>query len=99
MLLNLIHLYLLYLYKIASLQPLVAVINNPSSRSPENVLATEICISALGKICRYNNSHFNVNEVLPIWFNALPILEDIDEVEQTYEYLYVFFYIIYIILL
>jgi len=71
----------------ASLQALVAVINDPNSRNPENVLATEICISALGKICRYNNSHFNVNEVLPIWFNALPILEDIDEAEQTYEYL------------
>ncbi|ORX51472.1 ARM repeat-containing protein [Piromyces finnis] len=71
----------------ASLPALVAVINDPNSRSQENILATEICISALGKICRYNNSHFNVNEVLPIWFNALPILEDVDEAEQTYEYL------------
>jgi hypothetical protein len=71
----------------ASLPALVAVINDPNSRKPENVLATEICISALGKICRYNSSQFNVNEVLPIWFNALPILEDVDEAEQTYEYL------------
>merc|ERR1712121_232343 len=43
--------------------PLLAtVISHPDSRLKVNVSATENCISAVTKICKYNSSMFNVND-------------------------------------
>jgi hypothetical protein len=60
--------------------PLLAqVITHPESRTKENVNPTENCISAVTKICKYNSSRINVNEVIPTWLSWLPIKEDQEE--------------------
>ncbi|ESO05871.1 hypothetical protein HELRODRAFT_188208 [Helobdella robusta] len=67
---------------------LTRVIQEATSRSPENVCATENAISAVAKICRYNSSQIsNMNEVLSLWLSWLPIWEDEEEAMQVYDYL------------
>lgn len=50
-----------------ALPRLMEVINDPESRSPENVNPTENAISAVTKILKYNNKAINVDEILPHW--------------------------------
>eukprot|EP00842_Homolaphlyctis_polyrhiza_P004970 jgi/Hompol1/5474/HPOL_001964-RA len=75
---------------ISSLENLVQVVQSPSARTEENTLATENAISAIGKICRaagQMNASLDLNAILPIWFEALPIIEDQEEFEDTYTFL------------
>ncbi|KAF9194751.1 hypothetical protein BGZ49_003131 [Haplosporangium sp. Z 27] len=71
----------------AALTPLFQVIHEPGSKEEDNILATENAISAVTKICKFNNSHFDVNTVLPSWLQTLPILHDEGEAPLTYSYL------------
>lgn len=64
-----------------------AIVEEPSSRSPENINATENAISATCKILHYNNSLVNVNEVLGVWLKWLPIYEDEEELPEVYGFL------------
>lgn len=66
---------------------LVEVINSPESRDVRNVNPTENAISAVTKIMKYNSSAINVSEILPVWFNWLPVVEDADEAPHVYGYL------------
>ncbi|XP_055020166.1 importin-5 [Boleophthalmus pectinirostris] len=66
---------------------LVGVIQAPDSRSKENVNATENCISAVGKVMRFQPEWVNVNEVLPHWLCWLPLKEDKEEAVHTFDYL------------
>lgn len=66
---------------------LIQVISQPDARSKENVNPTENCISAITKICKYNSSKLNVDEILPHWFSWLPITEDKEEAPHVYGYL------------
>lgn len=50
-----------------ALPKLIEVINDPESRSSENVNPTENAISAVTKILKYNNKAINVDEILPLW--------------------------------
>jgi importin-5 len=61
-----------------SLPLLFAIINAPDARSEENALVTENAISAVGKICRAfkDTGAFDGNQVITLWFQALPITED-----------------------
>ncbi|KAF9578472.1 hypothetical protein BGW38_005703, partial [Lunasporangiospora selenospora] len=71
----------------AALAPLFQVINAPQSKAIDNVYVTENAISAVTKICKFNNSKFDVNTVLPLWIQTLPLLHDEDEAPTTYTYL------------
>ncbi|PKC17490.1 ARM repeat-containing protein [Rhizophagus irregularis] len=71
----------------AALTPLFQVINSEDSRKEENVYATENAISAITKILKFNNSKFDVNAVIPIWLNSLPIRYDEVEAALTYTFL------------
>ncbi|RUS25813.1 importin subunit beta-3, partial [Jimgerdemannia flammicorona] len=71
----------------AALNPLFQLINLPDSRAQENIFVTENAISAVSKICKFNNSKFDVNTVLPVWFAALPLTHDEEEAPVTYTYL------------
>lgn len=74
--------------QVAKIVPsLVEVINDAESRDPRNVNATENAISAVAKILKYNNSQINVNEVIPLWFSWLPVVEDTDEAVHVYGYM------------
>ncbi|XP_076750362.1 karyopherin beta 3 isoform X1 [Xylocopa sonorina] len=70
-----------------ALPRLMEVINDPESRSPENVNPTENAISAVTKILKYNNKAINVDEILPHWLSWLPVVEDEDEAPYVYGYL------------
>jgi len=66
---------------------LSAVIAHSDGRTKVNVSATENCVSAITKICKYNGSKVNVNEVLPAWLSWLPVVEDHVEAPHVYGYL------------
>uniref|UniRef100_A0A669D7R3 Karyopherin (importin) beta 3 n=1 Tax=Oreochromis niloticus TaxID=8128 RepID=A0A669D7R3_ORENI len=66
---------------------LVRVIQAADSRSKENVNATENCISAVGKLMRFQPECVNVNEVLPHWLSWLPLKEDKEEAVHTFDFL------------
>ncbi|EDO35645.1 predicted protein [Nematostella vectensis] len=66
---------------------LVRVINDPQSRSRENINATENAISAVTKICKFNHGNINVDDVIPTWLSWLPIIEDKEEATHVYGYL------------
>ena len=68
--------------------PLLAqVIANGESREKSNITSTENCVSAVSKICKYNNSMVNVNEIIPNWLTWLPVTEDHEEAPHVYGYL------------
>lgn len=69
------------------LPSLVEVISDPESKDPRNINATENAISAITKIMKYNNSQINLNEIFPLWFSWLPVIEDADEAPHVYGYL------------
>ncbi|XP_055308720.1 importin-5-like isoform X4 [Sitodiplosis mosellana] len=67
---------------------LVEIVNAPQSREPENVNLTENAISAITKILKYNNTALeNLDELIHLWFNWLPVTEDEEEAPHVYGYL------------
>lgn len=67
---------------------LLEVINDPESRSIKNVNPTENAISAVTKILKYNNSQIEaMDELILMWLNWLPVVEDDDEAPHVYGYL------------
>ena len=66
---------------------LIKCIQDPESRSVENIAATENAISAVTKICKYRREAVNVDEILPHWLTWLPVWEDEDEAVHIYGYL------------
>ncbi|KAI8073867.1 armadillo-type protein [Gongronella butleri] len=73
----------------AAIEPLFAMINQPESRTDDNVMATENAISAVAKICQYNASKLpNIDQVLSAWVDSLPIVNDETEATSVYTYLF-----------
>lgn len=71
-----------------ALPVLLEVINAPDSRSVKNANPTENAISAVTKILKYNNSQIKVtDDIILMWLNWLPVLEDDDEAPHVYGYL------------
>lgn len=67
---------------------LLEVINDPESRSIKNVCPTENAISAVTKILKYNSSQVKViDDLILMWLNWLPVVEDDDEAPHVYGYL------------
>lgn len=73
---------------VAGILPVLAgVINSDGSRDDVNLNATENAIAAVTKIIQYNSSKINLNEVLPVWLNWLPVYEDEEELPHVYGFL------------
>ena len=72
----------------ASIPILIQMVQQAESRGELNNLATENAISSVTKIMQFNNSHLNVNEIIPIWFNWLPAWEDESELPYIYNFLF-----------
>merc|ERR1711962_290502 len=53
----------------------------------ENVNPTENSISAVTKILKWNPGTLKMDEILPVWFGWLPVVEDVDESPFVYGYL------------
>lgn len=66
---------------------LVGVIHAVDARSNENVNATENCISAVGKVMRFQPECVNLNLLLPHWLSWLPLIEDKEEAVHTFDFL------------
>lgn len=67
---------------------LMEIINAPDSRSIKNANPTENAISAVTKILKFNNSQIKVtDDIILMWLNWLPVLEDEDEAPHIYGYL------------
>ncbi|XP_057301681.1 importin-5-like isoform X2 [Hydractinia symbiolongicarpus] len=66
---------------------LAAVISHADARSKSNTNSTDNCISAVSKICKYNASAVNVNDIIPKWLTWLPVTEDHEEAPHVYGYL------------
>lgn len=62
------------------------MINNQASRIEENIMATENAISAIGKLCQFCSQVVDVNQVLPLWIDALPIESDSEEAPHVYSF-------------
>ena len=63
------------------------VVNDPLSKLPENIDATENAISAVTKVCKYNHGNIAVDDIIPVWLSWLPIIEDKEEAPHVYGYL------------
>lgn len=70
-----------------SIPLLYQVIQDPESKSVENINPTENAISAVTKICKYNRSQVDVDKIVPDWLSWLPVTEDDDEAVHIYNFL------------
>lgn len=74
--------------EVAKIVPtLVELISDPVAKDPRNINATENAIAAVTKIMKYNASGINLDEIVPMWFSWLPVVEDQDEAPHVYGYL------------
>ncbi|KAG2671458.1 hypothetical protein I3760_14G137000 [Carya illinoinensis] len=61
-------------------KPLVGV-------EPDNVMAYDNAVSALGKICQFHRDSIDSAQVVPAWLNCLPIKGDLIEAKVVHEQL------------
>ncbi|KAJ1980936.1 importin subunit beta-3 [Dimargaris xerosporica] len=66
---------------------LVTLIQSPEAKHADNMYVTDNAISALGKVCRFMGGSVDLGALLPVWYQALPVLHDEEECPAVYEYL------------
>lgn len=69
-----------------TLPSIVQLVNDPQSRSNENILATENAIAAVTRILKYCPNIPNHAELMQCWLQWLPIWDDETEVPGVLEY-------------
>uniref|UniRef100_A0A2N9J6Z0 TOG domain-containing protein n=1 Tax=Fagus sylvatica TaxID=28930 RepID=A0A2N9J6Z0_FAGSY len=70
-----------------ALSRLNVVIRHPNALEPENVMAYDNAVSALGKICQFHRDSIDSVQVIPAWLNCLPIKGDLIEAKVVHEQL------------
>ncbi|XP_078437509.1 ARM repeat superfamily protein [Wolffia australiana] len=70
-----------------ALSRLNAVIGHPNALHPDNVMAYDNAVSALGKVCLFHRETIDGAQVLPVWLNCLPIKGDLIEAKVVHEQL------------
>ncbi|CAM6081611.1 unnamed protein product [Calypogeia fissa] len=70
-----------------ALARLNAVVSQPSAASPENIMATDNAVSALGKICEFQRDSIDAAQVVPAWLSCLPLKNDMVEAKIVHEQL------------
>ncbi|KAF2286233.1 hypothetical protein GH714_012141 [Hevea brasiliensis] len=70
-----------------ALSRLNVVIRHPNAKQPENVMAYDNAVSALGKICQFHRESIDSAQVVPAWLNCLPITGDLIEAKVVHEQL------------
>ncbi|CAO2832879.1 unnamed protein product [Amaranthus hypochondriacus] len=70
-----------------ALSRLNVVILHPQARNPENVMAYDNAVSALGKICQFHRDSIDSSLVVPAWLNCLPIKGDFIEAKIVHDQL------------
>ncbi|KAI3747198.1 hypothetical protein L6452_09649 [Arctium lappa] len=70
-----------------ALSRLDAVIRHPDALHPDNVMAYDNAVSALGKICQFHRDSINAAQIVPAWLNCLPIKGDLIEAKVVHDQL------------
>ncbi|CAA2970342.1 importin-5-like [Olea europaea subsp. europaea] len=70
-----------------ALSKLNLVIGNPNAIQPDNVMAYDNAVSALGKICQFHRDGIDSAQVVPAWLSCLPIKGDLIEAKVVHEQL------------
>ncbi|KAG6679553.1 hypothetical protein I3842_14G138000 [Carya illinoinensis] len=70
-----------------ALSRLNIVIRHPNAVEPDNVMAYDNAVSALGKICQFHRDSIDSAQVVPAWLNCLPIKGDLIEAKVVHEQL------------
>jgi hypothetical protein len=63
------------------------LVNHAEARVDENEDATDNVVSALGKVCLHLSHATNLQQVLPVWVNYLPLKADLEEAAVCHEQL------------
>ncbi|KAK6137805.1 hypothetical protein DH2020_028453 [Rehmannia glutinosa] len=70
-----------------ALSRLNVVIRHPNALQPENVMAYDNAVSALGKICQFHRDSIDSAQVVPVWLGCLPIKGDLIEAKAVHDQL------------
>ncbi|XP_065851907.1 uncharacterized protein [Euphorbia lathyris] len=70
-----------------ALAKLNVVIHDPNALHPENVMAYDNAVSALGKICEFHRDCIDAAQVFPAWLSCLPIKGDLIEAKIVHDQL------------
>ncbi|KAH0992370.1 hypothetical protein GBA52_003853 [Prunus armeniaca] len=70
-----------------ALSRLNVVIQHPNAVQPENLMAYDNAVSALGKICQFHRDSIDAAQVIPAWLNCLPIKGDLIEAKVVHDQL------------
>ncbi|KAJ7976391.1 importin-5-like [Quillaja saponaria] len=70
-----------------ALSRLDAVIRHPNAQHPDNIMAYDNAVSALGKICQFHRDSINATQVVPAWLSCLPIKGDLIEAKVVHDQL------------
>ncbi|KAL0459870.1 UNVERIFIED_CONTAM: Importin-5 [Sesamum latifolium] len=70
-----------------ALSRLNIVIRHPNALQPDNVMAYDNAVSALGKICQFHRDSIDSAQVIPAWLNCLPIRSDLIEAKVVHDQL------------
>ncbi|KAL3719763.1 hypothetical protein ACJRO7_004699 [Eucalyptus globulus] len=70
-----------------ALSRLNVVIRDPNALQPDNVMAYDNAVSALGKICQFHRDNIDSSQVVPAWLNCLPIKGDVIEAKVVHDML------------
>ncbi|XP_021714948.1 importin-5-like [Chenopodium quinoa] len=70
-----------------ALSRLNAVIQHPHALQPENIMAYDNAVSALGKICQFHRDSIDSSQVIPAWLSCLPIKGDLIEAKVVHDQL------------
>ncbi|XP_019155502.1 PREDICTED: importin-5-like [Ipomoea nil] len=70
-----------------ALSRLNVVIKHPNALQPENVMAYDNAVSALGKICQFHRESIDSAQVVPAWLHCLPIKGDLIEAKVVHDQL------------
>ncbi|KAI3697013.1 hypothetical protein L6452_29707 [Arctium lappa] len=70
-----------------ALSRLNVVIRHPNALQPENVMAYDNAVSALGKVCQFHRDSIDSAQVIPAWLSCLPIKGDLIEAKVVHDLL------------
>ncbi|WMV56475.1 hypothetical protein MTR67_049860 [Solanum verrucosum] len=70
-----------------ALARLYVVLRHPNAVQPENIMAYDNAVSALGKICNFHRDSIDSAQVIPAWLNYLPIKDDLIEAKVVHDQL------------
>lgn len=70
-----------------ALSKLNNLIRHPEAQHPDNIMAYDNAVSALGKICQFHRDGIDAAQVIPAWLVCLPIKDDKIEAKVVHDQL------------